>query len=76
VLGHGGKAIVEIQKMTGATIQISKKGVFAPGTKNRVVTVSGGRFAVDKAVYHVKQCIEQEEMKRSRQEQMFKQPMM
>jgi hypothetical protein len=25
----------------GAVIQISKKGVYAPGTKNRIVTISG-----------------------------------
>ena len=33
VLGHGGRAIVEIQRMTSTTIQISKKGIFAPGTR-------------------------------------------
>jgi RNA-binding protein Nova len=72
VLGHGGRAIVEIQRMTSATIQISKKGVFAPGTRNRIATISGAPAAVERAVYLVQQCIQQEEMKRSRQEQMLK----
>lgn len=72
VLGHGGRAIVEIQRMTSATIQISKKGVFAPGTRNRVATISGNPAAVERAIFMVNQCIQQEENKRIRQEQMMK----
>lgn len=72
VIGPGGRAIVEIQKLTSATLQISKKGVFAPGTRNRIVTISGSSSAVERAVFMVQQCIQQEESKRSRQEQMLK----
>lgn len=72
VLGHGGRAIVEIQRMTSTTIQISKKGVFAPGTRNRIATISGPPTGVDRAVQLVQQCIQQEETKRSRQEKMLK----
>jgi len=72
VLGHGGRAIVEIQRMTSTTIQISKKGVFAPGTRNRIATISGPAAGVERAVLLVQQCIQQEETKRSRQEKMLK----
>jgi len=72
VLGHGGRAIVEIQRMTSTTIQISKKGVFAPGTRNRTATISGPPAGVERAVMLVQQCIQQEENKRSRQEKMLK----
>jgi len=72
VLGHGGRAIVEIQRMTSTTIQISKKGVFAPGTRNRIATIAGPAAGVERAVLLVQQCIQQEETKRSRQEKMLK----
>jgi len=70
VLGHGGKAIVEIQRMTGATIQVSKKGVYAEGTRNRVVTITGVRSSVDRALHNIRECISQEEDKRVRQDRM------
>jgi len=72
VLGHGGRAIVEIQRMTGTSIQISKKGVFAPGTKNRTATITGNQTAVERAIFMVNQCIQQEESKRVRQDHMMK----
>jgi len=72
VLGHGGRAIVEIQRMTNTTIQISKKGVFAPGTRNRIATISGPPAGVERAMLLIQQCIQQEETKRSRQEKMLK----
>jgi len=72
VLGHGGRAIVEIQRITSTTIQISKKGVFAPGTRNRIATISGPLSGVERAILLVQQCIQQEETKRSRQEKMLK----
>ena len=72
VLGHGGRAIVEIQRMTNTTIQISKKGVFAPGTRDRIATITGLPAGVQRAMLLVQQCIQQEETKRSRQEKMLK----
>ena len=67
ILGPGGKGIVELQKYSGANIQISKKGVYAPGTRNRIVTVSGNPNAVQRAQYLIQQRITQEETKRARQ---------
>lgn len=41
ILGKGGKTLVEYQEMSGARIQISKKGEYVPGTRNRRVSISG-----------------------------------
>ena len=65
ILGQGGKGIIEIQNMTGANIQISKKGVFAPGTRNRLVTISGASRAVMSAEQVIRQRIQSEERSRS-----------
>lgn len=64
ILGHGGKSLVEIQRISGANIQISKKGIFAPGTRNRIVTISGTTNAVNTAQYLIEQQINEEENKR------------
>jgi len=71
ILGQGGRGIVDIQKQTSSTIHISKKGIFAPGTHNRIVTIKGSAEAVDRAMFIVKQCVEYEENKR-KHEQMLK----
>ncbi|GAB6020511.1 hypothetical protein CHUAL_003196 [Chamberlinius hualienensis] len=67
ILGPGGKSLVEIQHFSGANIQISKKGVFAPGTRNRIVTITGTPTAVSTAHYLIEQRIADEEAKRARQ---------
>lgn len=67
ILGSGGKTLVEIQHLSGANIQISKKGIFAPGTRNRVVTITGTPNAVGMAQYLIEQRISEEEAKRARQ---------
>ncbi|GFN94504.1 RNA-binding protein nova-1 [Plakobranchus ocellatus] len=67
ILGPGGKGIVEIQQYTGTNIQISKKGVYAPGTHNRIVCISGTASNITKAQYLIQQRIQQEEYKRARQ---------
>lgn len=41
ILGKGGKTLVEYQEMSGTRIQISKKGEYIPGTRNRKVSISG-----------------------------------
>ena len=69
ILGPGGKGIVELQKFSGANIQISKKGVYAQGTRNRIVTVTGSPSAVQRASILIQQRISQEEAKRARQSQ-------
>lgn len=70
IIGPGGKGIVDIQKFSGAHVQISKKGVFAPGTNNRIVTITGSSISVQRADYFIQNRIIQEENKRARQEQM------
>lgn len=55
---------MKIQEESGATIQISKKGNFAPGTKNRIVTISGAPIAIARAHLMIEQKIQEEETKR------------
>ncbi|XP_052756528.1 RNA-binding protein Pasilla isoform X6 [Galleria mellonella] len=66
ILGPGGRSLVEIQQMSGANIQISKKGTFAPGTRNRIVTITGTPTAISSAQYLIEQKIQEEELKRTR----------
>lgn len=68
ILGHGGKSLVEIQRISGANIQISKKGIFVPGTRNRIVTMAGSASAVSTAQYLIEQQIQEEEQKRRQQQ--------
>lgn len=69
ILGPGGKGIVELQQFTQTNIQISKKGVYMPGTRNRIVTITGTPNNITKAQYLIQQRIQQEEIKRARQAQ-------
>ncbi|KAJ8898318.1 hypothetical protein PR048_003678 [Dryococelus australis] len=66
ILGPGGRALVEIQHYSGASIQISKKGIFAPGTRNRIVTITGSSHSINTAQYLIEQRVMEEEAKRSR----------
>lgn len=66
VTGPGGRSLVEIQQISGANIQISKKGIFAPGTRNRIVTITGNPHSINTATYLIEQRIQEEEMKRAR----------
>lgn len=66
ILGPGGRALIEIQHLSGANIQISKKGMFAPGTRNRIVTITGSSNAIGTAQYLIEQRISEEEAKRAR----------
>ncbi|XP_023034603.1 RNA-binding protein Pasilla isoform X2 [Drosophila willistoni] len=67
VLGPNGRSLVEIQHVSGANVQISKKGIFAPGTRNRIVTITGHPSAIAKAQCLIEQKINEEETKRARQ---------
>lgn len=67
ILGPGGKNLVEIQHMSSTVIQISKKGNYAPGTRNRLVTISGHSSGVARAQFLIEQRISEEEGKRARQ---------
>lgn len=66
ILGPGGRSLVEIQHLSGANIQISKKGTFAPGTNNRIVCIAGSSNAIATAQYLIEQRIGEEEAKRAR----------
>nr|XP_049462723.1 RNA-binding protein Pasilla isoform X2 [Anopheles coluzzii] len=65
ILGPAGRSLVEIQHISGANIQISKKGIFAPGTRNRIVTITGQQNAINVAQYLIEERISQEETKRA-----------
>lgn len=65
--GPGGRSLIEIQRASGATIQISKKGMFVPGTRNRIVTITGQPHAVTFAHFLIEQKISEEETKRAHQ---------
>lgn len=67
ILGPGGRSLVEIQALSGASIQISKKGMFAPGTRNRLVSIIGAPAAIATAQMLIEQRISEEELKRNRQ---------
>lgn len=70
IIGPSGRSLVEIQQMSGAIIQISKKGIFSPGTRNRIVTISGPPNTITLAHYLIEQKINEEESKRARQNAM------
>ncbi|XP_035647598.2 RNA-binding protein Nova-1-like isoform X1 [Oncorhynchus keta] len=61
ILGKGGKTLVEYQELTGARIQISKKGEFIPGTRNRKVTITGSPASTQAAQYLISQRITYEQ---------------
>lgn len=66
ILGPGGRNLIEIQHLSGANIQISKKGIFAPGTRERIVTITGFPDAIRTAQYLIENKIAEEETKRAR----------
>ncbi|GLG97894.1 Uncharacterized protein GBIM_04565, partial [Gryllus bimaculatus] len=66
ILGPGGRSLVDIQLRSCANIQISKKGNFAPGTRNRLVSITGTQNAINTARYLIEQRINEEEAKRAR----------
>jgi len=64
VLGPAGRHIIEIQQYSGANIQISKKGTYSPGTRNRIVTVTGPQNCVNTAEFLIEKRVQDEEGKR------------
>lgn len=65
ILGKSGKTLVEFQNYSGAKIQISKKGEFVPGTRNRKVTIKGPLTSTQTAHFLVTQRVAQEEQNRA-----------
>ena len=49
ILGKGGLTLKELQSQSGARIIISKRGEYAPGTQNRVVTIDGPAYCAELA---------------------------
>jgi len=43
ILGRGGVVIKELMQQSGAQIKISQKGEYAPGTSNRIVSITGSQ---------------------------------
>lgn len=68
ILGPGGKGIVTLQDQTQTNIQISKKGVYSPGTRNRVVTIQGIPQFVMRAATIINHRLNQEENRRQHQQ--------
>lgn len=65
VIGQQGRGISEIQQMTGASVSVSRRGVYAPGTNNRVVTITGPGSGVNRAAMLVRQRIQEAEQRRA-----------
>ena len=41
ILGRGGLGINDLQLSSGARIEVSKRGDYAPGTTSRIITITG-----------------------------------
>ena len=65
IIGQQGRGITEIQHMTGANVSVSRRGVYAPGTQNRIVTITGPGSSVSKAAQLVRQKIQEAEQRRA-----------
>ncbi|KAF6992028.1 hypothetical protein CFC21_009068 [Triticum aestivum] len=57
VIGRGGRIINEISKVSGAWIDISGKGEFIPGTRDREVTMRGTSEAIRAAEAIIMHCV-------------------
>lgn len=66
VLGPSGRHVEEIKQYSGADVQISKRGVYAPGTNNRLITIKGSQRACKSALYLVQQKIQEKQEERAR----------
>lgn len=51
VIGKGGQTIEQIQRSSGARVQLSRAGEFYPGTSERVLLLSGSLHAVLTAIF-------------------------
>ena len=63
VLGPGGQHLTEIRQYSSVDVQITKRGIYAPGTNNRVITIKGSRRGVQCAVQLVQQKIQEKREK-------------
>lgn len=51
LLGQGGETLREMQQMSGATIKLSNKGEYIPGSFNRMATIRGNYNDVHNGYY-------------------------
>jgi hypothetical protein len=61
--GRAGQTINQIMQQSQSRIQISQKGEYVPGTRNRQVTVTGTTGAIDVATALIKQRLGEEAQK-------------
>lgn len=66
VLGPSGRHVEEIKQYSGADVQISKRGIYHPGTTNRIITIKGSQRAVKSALSLVQQKIQEKQEERAR----------
>ena len=64
ILGRGGQALNELQAMSGASVKVSQRGEYVPGTENRVVTIVGNVDACQAASWIVNQKVAQSQDER------------
>jgi len=57
VTGKGGSTIKELQHSTGATVKLSSRSVYFPGTQERVALLLGSRASVEQAMLSVLQIL-------------------
>ena len=70
ILGRGGSTLNDLQTSTFTRIRISQRGVYVPGTTNRVVTISGPTAeSVATAQYLINQRLAKSNTERARQEE-------
>jgi RNA-binding protein Nova len=60
ILGRGGASIKEMMAESGASIKVSQKGDYVPGTQNRIITITGSQTAASMAHQLVSAKIPQE----------------
>jgi len=66
VLGPGGRHVEEMKQYSGADVQISKRGIYHPGTTNRIITIKGSQRAVKCALFLVQQKVAEKQEERNR----------
>lgn len=64
ILGPQGRSIVDLQSVSGTVIQISQKGVYAPGTQNRMIAITGPQFNVQWVSTLIEQRVATEQLRR------------
>ena len=70
ILGRGGSTLNDLQTSTSTRIRISQRGVYVPGTTNRVVTISGPTAeSVATAQYLINQRLAKSNTERARQQE-------